>query len=589
MTPSDKSDKSDDREKASVAHQSQESRRRDPELRACFDRILALRSAWSTLAPSGLCPAAEQIVEKGRMLSTELKAAASRGSAGRDAAVIPRLDSLLDEFESEMRASACELSGSELRAALGGPGTLDRPAVLALLDLMLGNAVDGLDSAALHIPSIDCVITLLCVGVPDDAEAAAEAAVLDPVRLTPRLRSLCAAADALENPVLSDLEAAFIAAAAETEHNPVSEASLFEQKKIELGASYFAPSLLRAIVNYNAAVFRRVHSEPGDGQDVEEIPDPLGEADANGSVFETTVLPLLVEALQRRAAGGLPTFAAIDAVATGLDLAYLNGAEQAALLSPLVGHVENIKGTVVLVGLLCRAAAELETELPLIGISPEQLSAQWIHELDSKLKEQIQHEIANDDYPEACALSELKSKFLYRSILELSVKKERPVVTPERASDEGSAEQAKRLTEKAIEEKTAPADARRRPSPPGSRRKLLTQVATLAAGTAALALLALFALPTSDLSHFSRAELDGVSQHLASGSRNGLGKGSAFVGTLEDDWAGLAEPEREEAATRLVETLRAQGIREIMVYDDQRRLRIQALGERPVRIVASVP
>jgi hypothetical protein len=38
-----------------------------------------------------------------------------------------------------------------------------------------------------------------------------------------------------------------------------------------------------------------------------------------------------------------------------------------------------------------------------------------------------------------------------------------------------------------------------------------------------------------------------------------------------------------------VEKLRAQGIREIMVYDDHERLRIQALGNRPVKVVAAVP
>jgi hypothetical protein len=34
-----------------------------------------------------------------------------------------------------------------------------------------------------------------------------------------------------------------------------------------------------------------------------------------------------------------------------------------------------------------------------------------------------------------------------------------------------------------------------------------------------------------------------------------------------------------------VAALRVQGVREIMVYDDQRRLRIQALGQQPVHVL----
>ena len=40
----------------------------------------------------------------------------------------------------------------------------------------------------------------------------------------------------------------------------------------------------------------------------------------------------------------------------------------------------------------------------------------------------------------------------------------------------------------------------------------------------------------------------------------------------------------------MVQALREQGIREIMVYDDDQRLRIQALGSQPPRVIrASAP
>jgi hypothetical protein len=43
--------------------------------------------------------------------------------------------------------------------------------------------------------------------------------------------------------------------------------------------------------------------------------------------------------------------------------------------------------------------------------------------------------------------------------------------------------------------------------------------------------------------------------------------------------------QQEEAAEALVRSLRERGVREIMVYDDHHRLRIQALGSQPARVV----
>ena len=79
--------------------------------------------------------------------------------------------------------------------------------------------------------------------------------------------------------------------------------------------------------------------------------------------------------------------------------------------------------------------------------------------------------------------------------------------------------------------------------------------------------------------------LDAVSPHLARGGRNGGGEGPAFVGTLEDTWSGLDDAQRTEAALDLVASLRAAGVREIMVYDDDGRLRLQLLGDQPLRLL----
>ena len=94
-------------------------------------------------------------------------------------------------------------------------------------------------------------------------------------------------------------------------------------------------------------------------------------------------------------------------------------------------------------------------------------------------------------------------------------------------------------------------------------------------------------LSNRDLDRYGSDELDRVSPYLSRGARNGEGEGSAFVGTIHADWSKLETAEQARVAEDMVETLRAQGVREVMVFDDKRRLRIQALGTQPARIVAA--
>ena len=86
-------------------------------------------------------------------------------------------------------------------------------------------------------------------------------------------------------------------------------------------------------------------------------------------------------------------------------------------------------------------------------------------------------------------------------------------------------------------------------------------------------------LQNRGLDRFSRSELERLSPHLARGHRNGDGAGPAFVGTLDEDWFMLGEQERYEAAEELVAGLRREGVSQVMIYDGNDRLRIQALGQ----------
>jgi hypothetical protein len=92
-------------------------------------------------------------------------------------------------------------------------------------------------------------------------------------------------------------------------------------------------------------------------------------------------------------------------------------------------------------------------------------------------------------------------------------------------------------------------------------------------------------LSDPDLARFGGDELDRVSPYRTRGERNGQGKGPAFVGTIGEDWSSLEASEQMQSATDLVAALRAQGAREIMVFGDHHRLRIQALGTQPLRVL----
>ncbi len=569
----------------------QSERRRDFELRESFDRILALRSAWGVLASSGLWAAGQHIADTGRGLNDELKAVASLGLEGRDKTVLPRIEALVDVFAAEMRAIAGELPVAELRTTLRGEGAVDRAGVLALLDLMLGSEINGLAVAAGHVASIDCLITFLSAVVSGDADVAQ---LQDPVGLTPRLNILCQEADEIVDVGLAELETEFLAAAAprdadkgEGEADPFGLGSPLWQRKLELGSSYFVPSLLRAILTYNAAVFRRGNAELRRSQDWGGIPGQPPESDSGVSVFETTALPSLGEAMQRRLSGGAPDRDAIDRVAWCLDLGYMNASERGELLTPSLGRQENVKGTVILVGLLSRASVVLADELPAIGISLDLLSTQWIRELDRALKEQINERISHDAYPEACALTELKSKFLYESIIDLNLQKQRRVVSQEKVQEERVREEASQLAVEAIEAESALVDAKSRMAQTRGWRARLARFSRVGGAIAGLGLATMLLIPTNDMGSFSRAELDRVSDHLVSGGRNQQGSGSTFVGTIADEWSELAASQREGAARQLVDRLRAQGIRDVMIYDDDRRLKIQALGKRPLWMAAA--
>jgi hypothetical protein len=549
---------------------------REESLRELFERFRTLRSAWGALALSGLSADGRAVVETGRALSKALtEFAQGPPSTGEDAA-IAALDARLEELAREMRDVALQVPVTQLRATLPERLTSDRRGVLDLLDLILGAEIHGLEGTRARIPTLDYLITLLCTG------ADPQAPLLDPVTLTHRLHQLCERSTVDYDPRLPELEAEFYAAAKLNEadlRNEVEQRTL-RRRKMELETNYFAPRVLRAIVTYNVALMQRIGEDVLSSKDWGSLPST--EAPAEGfSLFERPALAKLAAAVRRRAAGDPPALDPVDRIAWCLDLTDLTGAERAALLSESTGHREGLEGTTILFGLLCRSAVVLEDEFPAIDISPRELSGAWSQELADLLQQEVNRRVASD-YRGATALTDLKSRFLThvgsgRSRVQRAV---HPPMQIREDASERRGESTSQLTKNALE------SLRREAVTPGWREWPWARIARAgAAGMLVLVALVLVDTIVWGKGRVGRAELAQMSPFLSHGKRSEDGTGTAFSGTLDDDWSELAPAKQAEAADALVRSLRERGVREIMVYDDHHRLRIQALGSQPARVV----
>ena len=137
------------------------------------------------------------------------------------------------------------------------------------------------------------------------------------------------------------------------------------------------------------------------------------------SVFDSAPLKRLALEVRGRASGNRRQGDAGDpiaGIAWALDFEYLTKNERSALTQTALGTSRDPLGTVILVGLICRSLAVLSVELEAIGISLDEVSDHWTPELCELVQEQINENISGDAYKIACALSELKNKFLSASL-----------------------------------------------------------------------------------------------------------------------------------------------------------------------------
>ena len=567
----------------------------DPSLDSRFARLIALRAAWGVLSPSGLTERGLTISESGRSITDRIKQLKeSQDECSQED--LKGLDQRLSEFESSMRGVAAEISVAQLRSTLPNFLVNDRPGLLDLLDVLIGSDPTEFEKATDRIGAIDYLMTLLCTS----GESSDGAIRHDPVTLTPRVEAVCQRAEEASGAQFPEVEAEFFAASTMSGEDLREEFALrtLRSRKAELGPAFFVPRILRAVVTYNAVLLDRVAAEILDSGDWGFVgnfgTESAATDESSTSVFAGESLRAIAQSIRLRAADekaqstpGDP----ISQIAWALDFDYLAPNELKALLGPDVATEEDVLGTAILVGLLCRSLAVLSVELQAVGISPDDVSDYWTLELSSIFQEQINQSISKDAYKVACALSELKNKFLSAPVAD-QFRQQKEIANPSPATiPKRPVPPPKRKESTARDLVMDALDASRTDSAQRKNNLSVSEIPWLRIAQVAIAV-GMFIFAGSfffgsaqDLDRWSSEELESVSPFLSRGGRNQAGQGPAFVGRVDEEWIDLSASDRLEAADQLVDRLRERGLSQIMIYDRNKELRIQAIGLQSIRVL----
>ncbi len=336
----------------------------------------------------------------------------------------------------ELRELTDQIPLVQLRASLPTVARRRRFDVVSLLDLLIQDQARIFE----RMVPFDYLITMLATEEHDGKRWVAN----DPVGLTPRLRFLCDRAQSMYGDEAVGVEQEFFAAAAPYgSHGDLNGLiARMRKRKNGLGHLIFVPGVLRAIITYNVAISNLIEEEMllakrdsdheilgweefaerefGFADVSERAADWAGTPDADaanaGSVFESPGVVEVVKAMI--AAGGRPSrgVSAAERVAARMDFTQLGDAVREQLSQIDAGREEQIVGLSIAVGLMIRSALESSLDLRELGIAPDRLQEDWVQELDGALDELVSEKIAADEPEVACALSEIKTRFLYESI-----------------------------------------------------------------------------------------------------------------------------------------------------------------------------
>jgi hypothetical protein len=563
-----------------------------------YERLAGLRSVQRALYPirplPGRLPAESTLKETRERLRRiqpdprSADAEVQRLSPGDRAGALREIDRLLDNAAGELRSLAQGLNFSELRAALPGVRKSKPHEVEALLDLFLVD--EEMAVGALSI--VEYVATLLST----DHSGSERVLASDPVSATPRLRAVCEAVAVPDPAVIRSHVEAFEEALLEVARTDAMEPLILRmrQRKAEIGRLLLVPELFRKAVDYNLTVSNRL-------DDLLEAERTLAHLDLETATADESAVPAeetgasgkhseerersaireigatLADRVQRRPVTG-PAATLVET----LDLSLLNGKERQVLGSGELEPEGELQRSVILLGLLSRSDEEADARLSDLGLPRERITGHWVPAFDTAIQKAIADQLRDNAYAEAKALSQLRSKHLYR-VVEAERNAAGAKVPPVR-------HEAERLGRPAPVgspgSEPAPSPSRRRSRratlrAPGRGRQWVRRIAIgVGLGAAAVAA-ALHFQAGNDVrsAHLlSPADLTTVSRYLDSAYRDGHGHGPTFFGTLSPQWNALSARAQREEAMRLGLDLARSGVDQVMLFDRKRALRVHYAG-----------
>jgi len=583
-------------------------------------RFASLRSAERALTPSVAALREESSQARGQELRQELEslagqwkalAAAESPAPDRLEAIqtgFERVDVELSELSQKLRGFADQVEAVQLRSTLPDIAHRHRREVCGLLDLLIEDIAGMADRRA----TIEYVVTLLSTSDSDDVRRIAH----DPARLTPAMQALCDSIETEYGTVSDEYELAFFEAAnVDSSVNVFARVQELRSKKEELGTACFLPGVLRAIVTYNvrmaneissAATSSReddlafedlVESEVLEPQVAEQTPSELdfvepslqGEPEESISIHESNGIDQIRNALGRRMRGVPIGSCVSERIALAVDLTSLDVEELDILgAEPTDDPDSETTASILVLGLMNAVFPAIEESLLELGISRKQLHEDWTQELDHALQGRISTLLAANSYETACGLSEFKTKHLYASISSLArEKRDRDGVQPRQSRerpDQAKAEMIEAATEAQASLKGGTGNwvGPMREIALGetqSGRRIRGGVAAAAIVSVLLAL-AFNVVQSSEVevADLRPRELSDISPYLQTAYRNGNGSGVLVIGRVDSDWHGLEGHERVAAAEKMRTRFLSEKVRDVMIYDENRRLQIQIAG-----------
>ena len=564
----------------------------------------ALRGAQRALEPSACAPGALPAPERWREIRERLGALSRCQARGGEPAPgdpelrpeLAEIDLRLAELKQELLAALEGIPLSQLRATLPTTFLDYSDEVIALLDLCVGTERGRAGRDRITEYLVTMIASEQCAGV--------RRMVRDPVQVSPALtlysNTLGDALDPDTDPV--QVAQTFDDAAQRLQEATNVSPVLAEIRELKqgLGESVFSPSILRAVVGYNLAVWNR-HEDLLDQTRTDdwiadselilsievELDDDdetltLSGLDGRDPVAPTPAVVEPRETTQERVDSQREGIARVEGAIAGRLRGETNDSE---LLSEIIGGLElsereecafssgatpidELIRSMVATGIAIRRLPTLGSRYVELGLRPTVLQSDWVRRLNEQVRQTTKQQIAQGAYADAREISATKHRYLYASLAEL-IRNATRKAGAESSFIEGGGEALR-----------AAANA-------GSWRPSIVFLDTKAKRISAAAILFVVLLGSVGMRFqlvkprpidlFSEERLEDLSTYIDSGYRK-QGFGRLFVGAILPGWKKMSVEEQRAEGTEIARRLHYQGVREVMLYDQSRQLRFHYAG-----------